>query len=44
VLGHELVQDDRELVQAVQVGPGQLLQYAVAFPGQADAHQAPIVG
>jgi len=43
VPGHELVQDDRELMQAVQVSRGQLLQYALAFGGQADPYHAAVV-
>ena len=41
--GHKIVKDDRELVQAVQVSPGQLLQDAVAFTGQADPDHTAVV-
>ena len=41
--GDKIVKDDRELVQAVQVSPGQLLQDAVAFTGQADPDHAAVV-
>ena len=36
--GHELVQDGGQLMQAVQVLPGQLLHDLLAVRGQADAH------
>ena len=36
VPGHELDQDDCELVQAVRVSRGQLAQFAVALSGQTD--------
>jgi hypothetical protein len=43
VPGHELVQDDCELVQAVQVSGRQLAQFAVALPGQADTYHTAVV-
>ena len=43
VLVHELIQDGRELVQALQVSPGQLLQDAVAIAGQLDPDHAAVV-
>jgi len=43
VPGHELIQDSGEFVQAIQVSLGQLLQYALALAGQADAHHAAVV-
>jgi len=43
VPGDELVKDGRELMQAVQVSPGQLLQDAVALAGQADPDDAAVV-
>ena len=41
--GHQIVKDNRELVQAVQVSPGQLLQDAVACTGQANPDHAAVV-
>ena len=41
--GDKLVKDGRELMQAVQVSPGQLLQDAVALAGQADPDHAAVV-
>ena len=41
--GDELVKDGRELMQAVQVSPGQLLQDAVALASQADPDDAAVV-
>jgi AcrR family transcriptional regulator len=43
VPGDQFVQDGRELMQAVQVSPGQLPQDAVAFTGQADPDHAAVV-
>jgi hypothetical protein len=36
--GQEFVQDGGQLVQAVQVRPGELLQDRLAVGGQADPH------
>jgi hypothetical protein len=44
MLGHELVEDGGELVQALQVSPGQLVQDAVARAGQPDPDHAAVVG
>ncbi len=43
VPGDKLVEDGRELMQAVQVSPGQLPQDAVALAGQADPDDAAVV-
>ncbi|MFZ0002009.1 MAG: hypothetical protein WAK76_21165 [Trebonia sp.] len=43
VLGHQVVKNDRELVQPGEVSRGQLLQDPVARLGQADSHHAAVV-